>query len=116
MRVLTLLLALELLIGPPTASVVWAASEHYYDFIGQVQIPDDNNFYINAPGNFVNDDHCSNPWYAVSKHPLNDDRTRAQLQVALASFVVHQKVYVVTNGCSADGRLILETIQIERQP
>jgi hypothetical protein len=114
MRVLTLLVALELLVGFPTASVVWAASEHYYDFIAKVQIPDDNNLYINAPGNFVNDDHCSNPWFAVSKHPLSDDRTRAQLQVALASFLGHQKVYVVTNGCSADGRLILEAIQLEQ--
>ena len=52
-------------------------------------------------------------WYAVSKHPLSDDRTRAQLQVALASFLSHQKVFVVTTGCRADGRLLLDTIQIQ---
>jgi hypothetical protein len=50
----------------------------------------------------------------VSKHPLNDDRTRAQLQVALASFLGHKKVFVRAIGCSADGRLLLDSIQIEQ--
>jgi hypothetical protein len=37
------------------------------------------------------------------------------MQVALASFLSHQKVYVVTTGCRSDGRLLLDSIQIEQQ-
>jgi hypothetical protein len=95
-----------------------ATSAHEYDYIAKVQITDDAYLYINCPGNCINDDNCQGslgPWYAVSKQPLSDDRTRAQMQVALASFLSHQKVYVVTTGCRSDGRLLLDSIQIEQQ-
>jgi hypothetical protein len=104
----------------PTASAK-ATSAHEYDYIAKVQITDDGYLYINCPGNCVNDDNCPSsppalgPFYAVSKYPLSDDRTRAQLQVALASFLSHQKVYVVTTGCRNDGRLLLDSIQLEQQ-
>jgi hypothetical protein len=114
MRLTLLASAVVLIAIGVTPRELLADSAHEYEFIGKVNIPDDNFLYINAPSNFINDDNCSNPWYAVSKHPLSDDRTRAQLQVALASFLGHKKVFVHAIGCSADGRLLLDTIQIEQ--
>jgi hypothetical protein len=91
-----------------------AVSEHYYDFIGKVNIPSDGYLWINVPGNLVNDDNCQNPWYAISKQPLSNDITRAQLQVALASFLGRKKVYIRATGCTASGYLLLDTIQLEQ--
>lgn len=104
------LLAGAVALAPPTL----ASSQHYYDFIGKVNIPNDGYLWINVPGNLINDDNCGTPWYAISQNPLSDDRTRAQLQVALASFLGRKKVYIVTNGCTASGYLLLDTIQIEQ--
>jgi hypothetical protein len=116
---ISLIAALGLVACLPTASAT-AASSHYYRYIGKVQISGDGYLYINCAGNCINDDRCPEtgagvlgPWYAVSKHPLSDDITRAQLQVALASFLSRQKVFVTTTGCRDDGRLLLDTIQIE---
>jgi hypothetical protein len=114
MRTLLILVFWGLAICLPMASAR-ATSSHQYDYIAEVQIPDDNYLYLNCPGNCINDDNCSGslgPWWVVSKHPLTDDRTRAQLQVALASFLSRRNVYVVTTGCREDGRLLLDTIQI----
>src|SRR5262245_23435301 len=99
------------------AAPSWASSEQYYDFIGKVNIPLDSLLWINVPGNLRNDDNCSTPWYAVSQYPLTDDRTRAQLQVALASFLARKKVFIKTDGCTGGGTtgyLRLDTIQIEQ--
>jgi hypothetical protein len=115
MRPFLIIASLGLATCLPMASAL-AASAHEYNYIAKVNIGDDNYLYINCQGNCRNDDNCAGslgPWYAVSQHPLSDDRTRAQLQVALASLLSRQKVYVVTNGCRADGRLLLDTIQIE---
>jgi hypothetical protein len=115
MKRASLIVLLGLVACLPTASAT-ADSSREYAYIGKVQVSDDNYLYINCSGNCINDDHCTGslgPWYAVSKHPLSDDRTRAQLQVALASFLSRQKVFVSTTGCRADGRLLLDAIQIQ---
>jgi hypothetical protein len=90
-----------------------ATSNHIYPYVGKVNIGDDNLLWLNVVGNPINDDNCSQPWYIVSQHPLSDDRTRAQLQIAIASLLSHKEVFVSAIGCTADGRLLLNLIQIE---
>jgi hypothetical protein len=90
-----------------------AASEHIYPYVGKVDVGEDNLLLFNVVGNAVNDDNCSQPWFIVSQHPLSDDRTRAQLQIAIASLLSHKEVFVSAIGCTADGRLLLNRIQIE---
>jgi hypothetical protein len=108
---------LALILGICTTVVVqmpaWGQSGQYYSFIGKVLVGSDGYLWINVPEN-LNPGGCPNPWYAVSQSPLSDDRTRAQLQIALASFLSQKKVYIVTNGCTQGGQLILESIQIEQ--
>ena len=118
--IMIIAVALALLSGSPT----WAYSDGIYNYISKVQVGDDDYLYINVPPNFSNNDHCVcpqpappgclGPWYAVSKHNMSDDRTKAQMQIALASYLGHKEVYVQTDGCRADKRLLLEAIQIQQ--
>ncbi len=91
----------------------------YYVYVWKVFVGEDNYLYLNVYRNFT-DSHvqksggCSNPWYARSRYPLSDDRTKAWMRIARASLVTRTAVFVTTEGCTDDGRLVLVGLQIER--
>jgi len=102
-----------------SGSAAWAQHGQYYDYVYKVSVNDSNQLAINVKSgssfNPANPDHCPNGAYAESKYPLSDDRTRAWLQVAMASLLSHKKVYMTTAGCRPDGYLALTGLQLEEQ-
>jgi|SRR6516162_6803650 hypothetical protein len=120
---LTLLLPLAL-VGSSVVSPIRLAladTSGSYNFISKVAIVEGHNLRIDVAGEFPADragNRDCNKSYAVSQHDLTNDLTRAQLQVALASFLSQRKVFIVTIGCQQggndDGYLLLDTIQLEQ--
>jgi hypothetical protein len=87
-----------------------------YKYVTKVNVGADNKLWINV-GNLTAAHGCSTPWYAVSAYTLADDRTRAWLQISLASLLSHTPVYVETTGCtggSGIGYPILTKLQIQQ--
>jgi hypothetical protein len=121
-RTLTLLLPLVLGIGAVSQfRLALADTSQSYNFITKVSIEEGHNLRIDVDGEFPADragNRDCNKSYAVSQHDLTNDLTRAQLQVALASFLAQKKVFIVTIGCQQggndDGYLLLDTIQLEQ--
>jgi len=88
----------------------------YYPSVDKVEVGDDGFLYIRA-GNFLPSHGCSQPYFARSKYPLSDDRTRAWLQISLASYLSKRRVYVENTGCTSYGHLLLTKLQLaEDQP
>jgi hypothetical protein len=91
------------------AMILYLSAQAYqkeYDYIYKVQIHEDNYLYINVNdinqgSNFDPQHGCESRTYARSQWPLSDDRTKAMLQVALASALSHTKVHVWTRGCTS---------------
>jgi len=93
----------------------------YYAYIFKVDVAENGKLAIDVwdgGPNFRPSVHgpCTKPWYAVARYPLTDERTKAMLSVALASFLGHRRVYVNTDGCNADGTYVLFGIQLEDKP
>jgi hypothetical protein len=73
----------------------------YYDFISKVQVGDDHFLLINVTGDSFSTAHgCEQRWFARSTFRLSHDRTKAQLQVAMASFLSRSKIWVQTTQCT----------------
>ena len=106
------------LIGVPAPLRTNAASavqvEDNYEYVSKVVAGEDSYLLINVKGNFRNAQSCSNGWYAKSKYPLADDRTKAVLSIATASFLGRKGVHTTTQGCTSDGRLVLVQIQAQQ--
>jgi hypothetical protein len=120
MKASTVLLILGTVATALVPSTNWASSTGTYDYVSRVNIDQDNFLYINVPGNLLNNDNCQGtlgPWYARSEFDVSNDRTRAQMQVALASLLSRLPVSIVTVGCSPDGngRLLLKQIQLQTE-
>jgi hypothetical protein len=118
MKTLTLPMLPVLIASVLMTAPTLADSAHDYDYITKVNVGEDNYLYINVTkggnSNPINDDNCSEPWYFKSAHSLGDDRTKAQLQIALASFLSRTQVHIIAKGCTGDGRPRLHTIQLQQ--
>jgi hypothetical protein len=104
----------------PASRLAWADTSGPYPYVDRVNIVEGHRLRIHIPGNFpiaAGEENCNHA-FAVSQHDLSDDRARAQLQVALASFLARKEVFIVTIGCqhggNDDGYLLLDTIQLEQ--
>jgi hypothetical protein len=94
-----------------------------YDYVYKVNVGADNYLLINVfkygqGENFsvTQRGTCSDGWYARSAFPLTDVRTQSWERIALASLMGRISVYAETDGCTADGRLKLVKLQIQRLP
>jgi hypothetical protein len=93
-----------------------------YDYVCKVNVGPDNYLMVtvckNGTVNFSDTQrgNCSNGWYARSAFPLSDERTQAWERIALASLMGHTSVHATTDGCTADLRLKLVQLQIQRLP
>jgi hypothetical protein len=76
----------------------------YYDYVFKVGVHDDNFLYIDATVSgavtLATNHGCQNLAFARSKYPIGDDRTKAWLQIALASQLSRKKIYIQTEGCN----------------
>ncbi len=107
--------------------IVYLSAQEFhkdYSYIYKVRIQEDNSLLINVNdidhgSNFDPQHGCDLQTFAKSKWPVSDDRTKAMLQVALASALSHTKVHVWTRGCTSPTRPsiisapIFYTLQIE---
>lgn len=75
-----------------------------YEFVDKVQVHRDGYLYIRAGGNLAPAHGCTEPWYGRSLLPLTSEMTKAQMQVALASFLSRSRIYIETIGCTGGGR------------
>ena len=108
------LAALAMLVGAFSfnANVALAGASDY-PYVTKVNVGTDNYAYIAVRGNYANSG-CSKPWYARTSHTLTDERAKAQMQVALSSFLSKKEVYIWTNGCTSYGYPILTKIQLQQ--
>lgn len=74
-----------------------------YDYITKVNVGEDNYLYLTVRGNFAGDHNCANLAFVRSQYLLSDDRTKAWLQIATASFLSRAKVHIWTRGCIGPG-------------
>jgi hypothetical protein len=113
-RVHTLILAICVVVGSMSpAFAAWHGA--YYEYIWKVHTGENNIVSIAVPGNFANAHGCSQPWWARSKFPVSDVRTKAQMTIAMASLLTRKKIYIETNGCTPDGSPIFTHLQIEEE-
>jgi M6 family metalloprotease-like protein len=85
-----------------------------YAYVTKVQVGEDNYLYINVKGNFSQVHGCSGPWFARSKFPITDERTKEQMGIAISSLSRKRMVHVWTN-CCANGYPIMTGIQSYQQ-
>jgi hypothetical protein len=87
-----------------------------YEYVGKVNV-EGNHLGINVMGNFIKEKHsnCEQPYWAFSPYPLSDERTKAMLSVALASFLGRRRVWVETQGCDARGYPVLYAVSVHEQ-
>jgi len=71
-----------------------------YRYITKVNVGGDSYLYITVAGNFSSDHGCTNHAYVRSSFPLSDERTKAWMKMATASFLSQSKVHVWTQGCT----------------
>jgi hypothetical protein len=95
-----------------------------YSYIFIIQINELNHLDLNVNDikggrNFDPQHGCDTQTYARSRWPISDDRTKAMLQVAIASAISHTKVHVWTHGCTSpeetgvNSRPVLYSLQLE---
>jgi hypothetical protein len=108
MKLRTLAVAATLTAVTSVPNNVAAQDHDKYLYVSKVTVKEDSHLWINVQGNFSNAHHCPQHDFAVSQQPLSDDRTRAWLQIALASLLARTKIYIVTDAtnCSAIGGAI----------
>jgi hypothetical protein len=116
MKFVTFIASALALSGLLMAPIAQAQQPHgeYYDYVIKVNVGDDGYLYVNVAGNFSPNHGCSQPGYVRSDYTLSDDRTRAWLQMSLASFLSKKKVYVETTGCTNYGYPIMTKLQLEQ--
>ena len=112
-RVRTLILAVLVVVG--ATSPAFAAHGEYYEYVWKVHTGDNSTVSIAVPGNFSNAHGCSQPWWARSKFPVSDARTKAQMTIAMASLLTRKKIYIATDGCTSDGYPIFTQLAIEEE-
>jgi hypothetical protein len=112
-RARTLMLAVCVVVG--AMSPAFAAHGEYYDYVWKVHTGDNSIVSIAVPGNFSSDHGCSQPWWARSKFPVSDARTKAQMTIAMASLLTRKKIYIATDGCTPDGYPIFTQLAIEEE-
>jgi hypothetical protein len=78
--------------------------EAEYPYVSKVQVRSDGYLAINVQGNFNTSHGCQERSWALSRATVADDTTKAQLSIALSSFLGRKKVYVYTHGCSRETR------------
>jgi len=116
---IVLLLLATMAVAP---NLAWAARKgDYYAYIFKVDVGENGKLAIDVwdgGPNFRPGVHgpCQNTAYAEARYPLSDERTKAMLSMALASFLGHRRVYVTTDGCNAGGSYVLVDIQLEDKP
>jgi Trypsin len=76
--------------------------EKWYPYVDRVVVWGDNHLMISVQGHFDPLHGCPENSFGRSAHPLDDARTEAMLQIALASFLSRSPVYIHTNGCGGD--------------
>jgi hypothetical protein len=91
-----------------------------YEYVTKVMVKgDDDRVWINVKGQFSSAHACPDSAFGVTAYPLSDDRTKAWLQIALASFLARGKVYVESTGCSTSasdaGHPVITALQIYRE-
>ncbi|MEO1238383.1 MAG: hypothetical protein AAFW64_01750 [Pseudomonadota bacterium] len=115
-------IALALCLFPLTAA---AQSTHgeYYDYLGKVRVnpAPDNYLYISVPGNFLvshgcpyNSANSTGPFWARSALPIENEVTKAHLQIAMASYLSRGQIYVQTRGCTDRNYPIFNALQLEQ--
>ena len=90
----------------------------YYSRIVKINVGADYYLWINVAGNLTSKHGCATPYFARSKYPLNDERTKAWLQISTTSFNSQKRAYLETTGCTAvyGGEYpILTKLQVEQQ-
>lgn len=112
-----------------SAAMAQSTYGQYYDYISKVRVnpfPDDF-LYISVPGNFSADHGCpfnanagTGPFWARSESKITNEVTKAQMQIAMASFLSRGKVFVETRGCdtgtnNSRAYPILRSLQIEQE-
>jgi hypothetical protein len=119
-------LAVFLIALPVTGGAVAAANNGetaaapvggYYEYVYKVNVGSSSNYLsINVLGNLtpIQQGNCTGKWYAQSEFPLSDPRTQAMERIAIASLMGRFRVYVTTDGCTADGTVKLVGLQLER--
>ena|SRR6266513_4194 len=83
-----------------------------YDYVVKVNAGNDGYLYISVKGNFSDQHHCSNPAFGRSSNPLTNEATKAEMNIAMASFVTRKKVHVWTDGCIPYGYPIITKIEV----
>ena len=71
-----------------------------YDHVTKVNVGEDNFLYIAVRGNFKTRHPCTNRSFVRSLYPISDDRTKAWLQIATASFLSRSKIHIWTRDCA----------------
>jgi hypothetical protein len=96
-----------------------AAGNDTYEYVTKVTVKGDGRVWINVKGNFSSAHGCPETGFGVTTYELSDDRTKAWLQIALASFLARSKVYVESINCSAIGNdvghPVITALQIYRE-
>lgn len=104
-------------VGPGSAVQPKGAGKSYgkrYAYVSKVNVHADGYLYICVKGNFTRDHGSDKRWYAKSAKPLEHGATRAQLQVATASYLAQKPVFVSTLG--EPGRyLTLQNLQLHNE-
>ena len=83
-----------------------------YDYVRKVTVGMAGNLFISVPGNFAANHGCSNRAFVVSIHKIDDNVTKAWLQIANASFLARAKVHVWTQGCNPGGYPVMVKLQM----
>jgi alpha-galactosidase len=91
------------------------SGERSYDFVSKILVDDDSYLYINVSGSFAQAHGCSQLSLARSKYPINDERTKALMQLAIASFLSRNKVHVSTTGCTLYGHPVIDKLQLHQE-
>jgi hypothetical protein len=90
-----------------------------YMYISDIAVHNDSYLYISVPEKFSFNVHgCKDVSYARSMNPINDDRTKAIMGIALTSFLGKKGIIVFTSGCVGPenkGYPIVEGLALSQQ-
>ena len=101
-------------LGWPAGEAAAVDFNRTYQYVSRVNVGDDGFLYINVLGNFAANHGCSKQSYVRSKELLADERSKAFLQMAMASFLSQAEVNVWTSGCSPNGYPVLIQLQLQQ--
>ncbi len=108
--------ALILILTPVITNIAQnSIIEAQYEYVAAVYAGDDvpTHLLIQVKGSYLPVHGCPQRSWAHSKYPITDERTKAWMTIALASFLGRQSVSVKTQGCTTDGFPVLIGIQVQ---